>query len=115
MQETTTTDFSKFGSRERKMAAELLTALDQNCPDDFDLSEVQIMMNFNSGNVFLVNGDYQTAMMNGDDLESFYSTPYSGHEGFWGDLVNQYAEMHPQDQGYMRDIANGRDLPKEED
>lgn len=50
-------------------------------------NEVTIMMNTNSGNVFLTNEDCQVAMLNGDTLESFYYTPYSGHEGFLEDLI----------------------------
>jgi hypothetical protein len=79
----TTTDISKFGWRERRMAAELLTAsCDNGFPDDFNDDEVTIMMNDQSGNVFLTNSDFQVAMMNGDKLESFYSCPECGHEGF---------------------------------
>jgi hypothetical protein len=85
--ELTTTDLSKFGWRERKMAAELLTAsCDKGFPEDFNDDEVTVMMNFNSGNVFLTNSDYQVAMMNGDKLESFYTCPYCGHEGFKEDM-----------------------------
>lgn len=80
---STTTDFAKFGNRERKMAEELLRAWrEQGLPDDFDDDKVTIMMNHNSGNVFLTNAEYQVAMMNGDTLESFYTCPYCGHEGF---------------------------------
>lgn len=65
----TTTDFSRFGWRERKIAAELLNAsIEQGFPDDFEDDGVQIMMNFYSGNVFFTNSEYQVAMMNGDDL-----------------------------------------------
>jgi hypothetical protein len=79
----TTTDFSQFGSRERGMARELLEAWEtQGLPEDFNEDEVVIMMNKNSGNVFLTNSDYQVAMMNGDTLESFYSCPNCGNEGF---------------------------------
>jgi hypothetical protein len=81
--EITTTDLSKFGWRERKMAAELLTAsCEQGLPDDFEDDGVTIMMNLNSGNVFLTNEEFQVAMMNGTKLESFYTCPYCGHEGF---------------------------------
>jgi len=79
----TITDFSKFGHREREMAEKLLrTWREQGLPNDFYNDEVVIMMNDHSGYVFLANSDYQTAMMNGDTLESFYSCPQCGHEGF---------------------------------
>ena len=90
MQEVTTTDFSKFGYREREMAEELLKAWrEQGLPDDFDNDSVIIMMNFYSGNVFLTNADYQVAMMNGDTLESFYTDFETGEEGFKDELTEE--------------------------
>ena len=90
MQEITTTDFSRFGSREREMAEELLKAWrEQGLPDDFEEEEVTIMMNFYSGNVFLTNADYQVAMMNGDSLESFYTDFETGEEGFKDELTKE--------------------------
>lgn len=83
MSNTTTTDISKFGSRERWMLVELLTAWDKHgLPEDFYDDEVTAMMNMNSGNVFLTNSEYQVSMMNGGKLESWYSCPNCGHEGF---------------------------------
>lgn len=90
MRETTTTDFSKFGSREREMSEELLRAWrEQGLPDDFDNNEVTIMLNLMSGYVFLTNSDYQVAMMNGDNLESFYTDFETGEEGFKDELSNE--------------------------
>jgi hypothetical protein len=82
-QDITTTDLADFGSRERHMLVELLTAWDdQGLPDDFDDSEVRPMMNRNSGNVFLTNSEFQVAMMNGEKLETWYNCPNCGCEGF---------------------------------
>src|SRR5512138_1374895 len=93
-----TTDLSRFGWRERKMAAELLTAsCDQGLPADFDDGGVTIMFNTYSGNVFLTNSEYQVAMMNGGKLESWYNCPYCGHEGFKEDMAHE-----PQDDECMR-------------
>jgi len=76
MNEITTTNLSKFGWRERKMAAELLTAsCEQGFPDDSEDAGVQIMFNTYSGDVFFVNEYNDVAAMNGDTLESFYTTP----------------------------------------
>lgn len=87
MTKYTTTDFSKFGYRERKLAEKLLSAWnEQGLPEDFNNEEVIIMFNTHSGNVFLTNIDFQVAMMNGDRLESFYSDPESGEEGFQEEL-----------------------------
>lgn len=82
-----TTDLAEFGYREKKLAAELLAAMvEQGLPDDFYDSEVTVMMNKNSGCVFLTNSEFDTAMMNGDRLETWYSCPECGHEGFKEDM-----------------------------
>ena len=107
-----TSDLSRFGARERQMLVDLLYAWNaQGLPNDFDDDDVKPVLNMNSGYVFLTNADYQVAMMNGHTLESFYSTPYDGHEGFWEDLQREYPNMGDEDREYMRDIADGRDLP----
>ena len=81
--EITTTDLAKFGHREREMAAELLAALStQGAPEHFDTAGVTVMMNMHSGYVFLTNEDFDVAMMNGDKLESFFTCPNCGSEGF---------------------------------
>lgn len=103
MNETTTTDLAKFGWREKGMAADLLIAAKKGLPEDFDDDEVTVMMNMNSGNVFLTNSEYQVAMMNGDALESFYSCPECGHEGFKEEMA--HAEDRIQCQEYLRDIG----------
>ena len=59
MREITTTDFSKFGWREREMAEDLLRASRvQGFPDDFEDNETSIMMNIESGNVFFTNSEF---------------------------------------------------------
>ena len=101
---TTTTDFSKFGYREREMAAELLNAsIKQGFPEDFEDDETTIMMNQMSGNVFFTNAEYQVAMMNGDNLESFYSCPICGHEGFLDEMGHN--EDDEECQEYLKDIG----------
>lgn len=100
MQELTTTDFSRFGSRERKMAEELLRAWrEQGLPEDFYHDAVTIMMNLQSGYVFLTNSDCQVAMMNGDRLESFYTDFETGEEGFREDLSEEARKRLNLDEG----------------
>ena len=102
----TTTDLAEFGSRERQMAEELLRAWRlQGLPKDFCDDEVQVMMNTNSGCVFLTNSDYQVAMMNGDYLESFYTLHYNGEEGFLEDF-DDYKEddLHREDWEQLQQI-----------
>ena len=100
----TTTNFAEFGYREKEMAEDLLREMRlQGLPEDFYDDEVTVMFNKYSGNVFLTNSDYQVAMLNGDKLESFYSLPYSGEEGFLEDLLELDLE-HKEDKEYLKEI-----------
>lgn len=111
---TTTTNLSDFGSRERAMLVELLQAWQsQGLPRDFDQTDVVPMMNLSSGNVFLTNSDYQVAMLNGDILESFYSSPYEGREGFFDELLEEFSDMHHEDREWFRGIASNLDREDE--
>jgi hypothetical protein len=85
--EITTTDFSRFGNRERRMAKEILNAWEnQGLPEGFYDEEVVIMFNTHSGCVFLTNSEFRVAMMNGDKLELWYNCAYCEEEGFLEDL-----------------------------
>jgi hypothetical protein len=107
-----TQDLSKFGYRELAMGADLLRAILRDLPDDFEDDGITVEFNPNSGEVFLTNSGYQVAVLDKrGELESFYSTPYEGLEGTWAELVEQYQDMHPEDQEYIRAIADGRELP----
>lgn len=87
----TTTNLAEFGNRELGMAGELLTAYSNNMgPEEFYSEGVTLMMNKYSGNVFLTNDEHQVLMMNGNDLEMFYTTPYEGHEGFADELLETF-------------------------
>ena len=93
-------------SRERYLALQILTAWDKHgLPDDFYEDNIRYAFNRNSGNVFLVNEEYQCAMMNGDKLESFYSSPYDGHEGFIDELLDSVDDhWHEDDIEWLNDI-----------
>ena len=87
MTEIVTLNLSKFGYRELQLAEELLKAWrEQGLPDDFYNEDVTINLNLHSGYVFLSNSEYQVAMMNGDNLESFYHDFETGEEGFLEEL-----------------------------
>ena len=102
--ETVTQDFAKFGSMQRKEAEELLHAWNENgLPDDFDGNDVTIAFNTHSGNVFLTNSDYQVAMMTDEGkLESWYSCPICGHEGFKEDMMHMSDDVECQT--YLKEI-----------
>lgn len=88
MKDITTTDLAQFGARERGMLRDLLDAwAKQGLPEDFYEEEVTVMFNKHSGSVFLTNTEYQTAMLNGDELETWYNCPNCGHEGFKQDCL----------------------------
>ena len=102
---TTTTNLADFGNRELVMVRDLLSAmLEQGLPEDFYNNEVVPMFNQNSGYVFLTNSDYQVAMLNGDKLESFYTSPHEGLEGFYDDLKEQYEDMCEEDKEWFDNL-----------
>ena len=96
--------------RERALAIELLQAWgEQGLPLDFYEQGVKIACNRNSGDVFLVNDAYQCAMMNGDKLESFYNSPYDGHEGFLDELIDMADDTwHEDDIEWLEDIKSNQ-------
>jgi hypothetical protein len=95
-----TENLADFGMRELKIGGELLSA---DWPDQFNSEGVKLAFNKMSGNVFLVNDDYQVAMFNGGDVELFHSTPYMGFEGFITDLLDEYdpLEINQEDADYI--------------
>lgn len=115
----TTTNLADFGIGELRMLEKLIGAMEaQGLPDDFDNDGVHPMMNRASGNVFLTNSNYEVAMMNGNDLESFYFLSYHGNEGFLCDLLDEYenGNIEPEDFDQLADICevNGETEKSEE-
>ena len=106
MNDILTSDFSDLGARERSELREMLISWDKyGLPDGFYNDEVTFAFNKNSGYCFFLNSDYQVAMLNGDKLEEWYSSPYKGHEGFLEDLIDLYNDMHPEEQEWFDDIV----------
>lgn len=90
MEEITTTDLAQFGYRELAMAGDLLKAYAEHGLDGFLHDEVRVMMNKNSGNVFLTNSEFQVAMLTSEGkLEQWYSCPECGHEGFADEMEHE--------------------------
>lgn len=103
--EVYTEDLADFGARERHMLAKILAL---PFPENFYDDGVKPAFNRNSGYVFLVNSDYQCAMLNDETgkLELFHSTPYNGKEGFLSELLAvPPSEYHEEDQKYIRQQA----------
>lgn len=103
-----TRNFEDLGFREIAILRDILTAyLDSGLPEDFEEDEITWEFNSNSGNVFLVNSQYQVCMLNGGKLESFYSLPYEGHEGFAENLKMEYENgniTHEEDIEALRSL-----------
>lgn len=105
-----TTNFADFGVRERHELIEILQAWESSeLPDDFYDDEVVPMFNRDSGYVFLTNSEYQVCMVADGKLESWYTTPYAGYEGFLDDFVQAYMddlyEWDEEDIEYLRDLG----------
>lgn len=108
----TTTNLSEFSARGRQELMMILRAWELNgLPDNFNTNEVVPMFNKTSGNVFLTNSDYQTAMINPEtrNLELWLFTPHDGHEGFLDDLIYDYMDdpddWDDEDVEYLRDLG----------
>ena len=107
-----TEDLAAFGYREQRAAQDLFEAWKLNgLPVDFWNSGVKIGFNMNSGYVFLTNSEYQVAMCTTNEqdqleLYSYYSSPYEGKEGSFDELLEEYEDMHPEDQEWFREIAD---------
>ena len=90
-----TQDLSKLGYREIDQLGDLLKAYADN-PNDCGLGDgVKWEYNPNSDNLFLVDEDYNVAMMTDPYakpqkqlLAKWYSCPNCGHEGFKEDMKN---------------------------
>ena len=100
-----TEDLQDFGLIELEEAAKLLSEIKNGVPEDFEKCKIRVAFNKNSGYVFLTNSEYQVAMIDDEGkLYSFYSTPYEGREGSYKDLLEEFDDMHPEDQEYMNDL-----------
>jgi hypothetical protein len=86
-----TTNLARFGSRELRLARDLIDALlDSGLPDDFENDATTVMMNRQSGYVFLTNANAEVAVERAGRLESFYYSPYDGHEGTLDELREEF-------------------------
>jgi hypothetical protein len=86
-----TSDLLKFGEKELHLVKSLIeVAKKHGLPKDFFDSEVQIMVNTYSGNVFLANSECKVAMLNGNMLETWYYLSHDGSEGFLADLLDKF-------------------------
>ena len=111
MNETYTEYLSRFSMGALKESAKLLSAIfdpsKNGLPKDFDREGIKLGHNLWSGNTFLTNDEYQVAMVDDEgNLYSFYNTPYEGREGSFEELMDEYGDMHPEDQEYMDELKS---------
>lgn len=84
-----TDDLSKFGFKELQETGMIIN---EYCDDNMThrarehiTSGIKVMFNTESGNVFIVDEDYNTLMYNDElkMLDLWLYTPYDGREGFF--------------------------------
>lgn len=99
-----TQDYSEFGQVEREEAGLLLATFGTSKDDTLFLeNDISVEFNPNSGYVFLVDGDYNTAMMNDGRLENFFSCPNCGNEGMQSDFKEECTDECCQE--YATDLG----------
>lgn len=111
MRDVAYAQFNDFGYRELSQAGDLLTLYSEGrlsrLARDYFSGPYGISVGFNnmSGNVFLVDEDFNVLMADGfGQLDLFITTPYSGEEGFYDDLMEIYNELDPEDQEYLNSL-----------
>jgi hypothetical protein len=80
--------FEGWGYRELDIAAKLLDKYSDRPTESGIEGDLKLGLNTSSGCVFLFDDDGNTAAMNGDKLEPWYSCPECGHEGFKEDMAH---------------------------
>ena len=101
-------NFSDFGYKELDLAGDLLTKyangnISRMAQDYFSGPYgLKVGFNKNSGNVFLMDEDYNVLMDDGTELDLWLTIPYSGDEGFFDDLMEIYEDLDmEEDREYL--------------
>lgn len=105
-----TRDLTEFGQKELHDAGKLLIALAEANETEYLGDGVAVEFNPQSGNVFLVDEDFNVAMLTDDGkLEDWFSSPYEGEEGFYSDLVEMRDDLNEEDQEWLDEITAQRE------
>ena len=100
-----TNDLKEFGYREKEIAADLLKTLNtEKDKTRFLEDDITIYFNMNSGNVFLMDSNYNVAMLNGDILDDWIVCPECGNEGFYSEFKEEFEDCECC-QEYFNDIV----------
>lgn len=95
-----TRDLMDFGTKELRLAGRLLSLLRTSSDHTMRLGDkVTPEMNFDSGYVFLIDSDFNVAMVNGDRLEDWLMCQQCATEGFVSDLE----QGHPCCKAYAKE------------
>jgi hypothetical protein len=104
--------------RELNLMQELLQMYNQNdltpLADNVFGDIKRVGFNANHGNVWLEDEDCNCLMINGDKLDLFLSTPYSGMEGFIDDIFDCFDDiaglddLHPEDKDYLETMRGNQ-------
>lgn len=117
MANTTLANLENFGIREIETAADLMNAYaNGEIPTWFYDDGVTVEFNPYSGNVFLVNSDYQVLMFDdAGDLEGWYFLSYWGHECFISELWNSFldGDIRPEDWEELAYYLEQEDMTEE--
>ena len=116
-------DLSELGIRENLILSDLLKMwaegkMTKNAADVFD-SLKAFGFNASSGNVFLIDDNYNVLMDAGGELDLFISLPYSGEEGFPYEFEGRdKGEFNSEDVEYLEslgiELAGEEPEPEEE-
>lgn len=102
-----TNDLSDFGMIELREASKILTAycdgkLTARAKENFGSKGVKLEFNTDSGNVFLVDDDYNVLMIDDDGMLDLWLITPDGDEGYFDDLIEGYDDMSADDKEYMK-------------
>lgn len=72
---------------------------------NFDRHSCDVYFNTSSGNVFLCDEDFNTLMEVEGKLDLFISLAYSGKEGYFDELMENFKDLNLEDKQQLRDLA----------
>jgi len=104
-----TSDLSKFTLEQLIEAGVIFNYLIKDgFPKDFDKNGIELVINKDSGFIFLTNSNYEVVMVNHNTgkLENWYTSPNDGREGFFNELSKEYKDMKPENREWFKDIAD---------
>ena len=102
-----TEDLSKFGMREIKLAAKLLTAYSNADQNNTQYLQHGVRLAFDSsgGHVYLKDEEGNIAIMQENLLCDWLISPNEGKQGFYNELLEAYEDMHEEDKEWFKNLS----------